>query len=688
VLMVEDRVRGRVGGFDAAERGALAITVGLILAMAFGLGSSVQLPLALAFVTWVPGTAAVAWMPTLSSAERRGVTITISLSVSVLGSTVLAWSHWWHPGALFLLLAVASVALLVAAPPRERGERAAGSRWRPPGPVAGTLAFSVVAGVIALVQLGREDRVVGEWGLLGHLPLAWYVAAVALVAGAVLSFRCASRIGMASSAVLLVFLLHAPTAVAYAVPRFPWTYKHLGVTDFLLDHGRLQSGIDVYHNWPGFFSVAGFVFDLGGVSEPFTLLRWWPALVGVAAVVVLRFFFGGLTDDFRVLWGAVTLFVIGNWFGQDYFAPQSLAFVLAFGTLGIFLRTSASTERNAFDIDKRERVAYAVAGLVGFGAIVVTHQLSPYLLLPGITVACLLGAIRPRWIFVACAAIALLYLVPRFGWVDSHGGLGETSIAYNIRTPSSMVPGLPTSVRVSNWAMRLLTGLLVAGSLPFLARLRRDRWWTVFMLGNLVGPVCVLAVQAYGNEGLMRSALFMTPWLAFATASSIVTGGFSRPNAWRRSAVWAGALAVGVGLFVTATWGLDARYRVDPAEVRLERAFERSAPTGSMLVQMGPSHLPTRMTSRYPQLTFYSFYPFKTTRDVDAVLSDMQRGAERLAKDRAVYVAWSDSADRLAPLVGAGAESDYVALREAIRRSSRWTVIAEDSGTLLLRFAG
>jgi len=403
---------------------------------------------------------------------------------------------------------------------------------------------------------------------------------------------------------------------------------------------------------------------------------------------VLRFFFGGLTDDARILWGAVSLFVVGNWFGQDYFAPQSLAFVLAFGTLAIFLRTSASTERNVFGVRHQERLAYAAGGLVGFAAIVVTHQLSPYLLLPGITVACLLGAIRPRWIFMACATIALLYLVPRLGWVDSHGGLGQTSIADNVRTPGTALHSAATSVRVSSWASRLLTGLLVIGSLPYLLRLRRDRWWTVFMLGNLVGPVFVLAVQAYGNEGAMRSALFVTPWLAFATTAGIVTGHGSRGSEQRRPLVWAGVLTVGLTLFVTATWGLDARYRVDPAAARLEREFERSAPSGSLLVQMGPPQLPSRMTSRYPDFEFHSEAPFRSTRDVVAVLTGMERSAERIARARPVYVAMSASAERLAPLVGFGATEDYAGLREAVRRSHRWSVVFDEGDVVLVRFAG
>jgi hypothetical protein len=676
----------RLGRPDRSAGIAIGITLGLACSMVFRLGPSVQLPLALAFAAWVPGSAFAAWMPSLSHAERRGVSVTLSLAATVLGSTGLVWLGWWHPGVLFVVLGTLSCAALLLSPSRSIAPTTPSERL--PAPVAALFGVSAVAGLVTLWQLSDHDHIAGRWGLVADLPVAWFIAVAALVVGAAVAFRAGSRVGMAGGAALLVVLLHAPAVFAYAVPRFPWTYKHLAVTDFLLDHGRLQSGVDIYHNWPGFFSGAGFVLDLGGVREPLTLLRWWPLLIGLAAVAVLRFFFGALTDEPRVLWGAVTLFVVANWFGQDYFAPQSVAFLLGFGTLALLLRTSASAERAAFVVGKRERQVAAFAGIASFTAVVVTHQLSPYLLLPGITVACLLGAIRPRWLFVVCAAITLLYLLPRLGWVDSHGGIGQSSLGDNVRTPSSALAGEAGSVRVSAWASRLLTGGLALGSIPYLLRLRRDRWWTIFLVGNVVGPVCALAFQAYGNEGLLRSALFVTPWLAFAMAAGLATGPWSRPEGRHRAWVWAGALVAGVALFVTATWALDARYRVDPAEVRLVRVFERSAPRGSLLAEIGPAHLPMRLTSRYTQFTFHSEAPLRTTRDVDLVLARMEAVAARVSRRQLVYVASSASADRLAPLVGYGASADYAELRGRLRTSGRWTVIFDEGETLLVRFAG
>lgn len=660
---------------------ALLTPVALAAAILAGADGTVRTPLAVLFSFWVPGTAVVAWLPWLTPAERRGIAVTLSLAASTVVPTVALWLHWWHPGGLLALTGAASVLSLLVAPRRRPAATQAAAPL--PRQLVGALGVAAGAGAVALLQLRVEDHVVGDWGLLPQLPLAWFLAVAALVVAGGLAIRTARRGPLAAVALLLVALLHGTTAVAYAVPRFPWTFKHVGVTEFILDHGRLSSGIDIYHNWPGFFSMVAQLFELGGVDDPGTLLRWWPALIGVASVAVLRFLFGAFTDDPRVQWGAVTLFVAANWFGQDYFAPQSVAFLMAFGTFGLLFRTSASAERLAYAVGRSERAVLASAAIVTFAAVTVTHQLTPYLVLPGIVVAALIGGVKPRWIAVACALIAIAYLVPRFEWVQSHGGIGSSSVRDNVRSPAAELAGAAWSITVGNWASRIVTVGLAVLSIPHLLRFRGDRWWLVFLLSNLIGPACVLLVQAYGNEGVLRTALFVTPWTAFATAWWMVD---RRPRARR----WSAALGCTIALCVLATWAIDTRYRIGPEEVRIVRTFEQSAPPGALIAHLGPSHLPVRATSRYPMVEYTVMTPFsgEDPPSPSEVVRRLEAASESVARRRAVYVASTASADRFARLFGYGDPARHAQLRELLLRSPRWEAVLVEDGAVLLRYSG
>jgi len=669
---------------------AVLVTVALVALVGLDVHSPARTVLAVAFVFWVPGSAIAAWLPRLTPAEHRGVAVTMSLTVSVLAPTLAVWVRWWHPTAVFGGIAAASVVSLVLAPrDHVRNRRPRVSTSSAVVIVVG-LTVAVAATATAFAQLAHHDHVVGEWGLLPQLPVVWFVAVAALAIAGIAAFRAGALAGMAECVVVLVALLHGTTAVAYAVPRFSWTYKHLGVTDYLLAHGHFSKSIDIYHNWPGFFSLAAYLCKVAGVTDPMTLLRWCPAVIGIASVLVLRFFFGALTDDGRILWGSVTIFVVANWIGQDYFSPQSVAFVMGFGVLGLLLRTVAIPERLEFTVGRRERAVTAALALLAFFAVTCTHQLTPYLLLPGIVIASVVGGIRPRWIAGACIAIALAYALPRFGWVRTHGGLGKTSVGDNLKSPAATLTGTAWSVTVSNWASRLLTGSLALASLPYLVRFRRDRWWMLLLVSNLAGPACVLLVQAYGNEGILRTALFATPWMAFSAMSVVVDDRVGVAVVrLGRSLLWGGAALAGVALFALATWGLDARYRVGPDEVRLVRTFEQNAPRGAVLAQLGGQHLPIRMTSRYPELQYAVLTPFQRKGvSVDAALRELEASAGPVARRRAVYVASTAAADELSALFGYGASGAYARLRDDIRHSSHWTLIIDEPGTLLARYRG
>ena len=70
------------------------------------------------------------------------------------------------------------------------------------------------------------------------------------------------------------------------------------------------------------------------------------------------------------------------------------------------------------------RAVAVIAALVVFTAIVVSHQLTPYAGLCAIGALTLLDMVRPRWLFLATIAIAVLFLIPRYSLIaNQYGGI-------------------------------------------------------------------------------------------------------------------------------------------------------------------------------------------------------------------------------------------------------------------------
>ena len=63
---------------------------------------------------------------------------------------------------------------------------------------------------------------------------------------------------------ILIFMLYGMTSFIEEVPRFAVSWRHAGVADYLVQHGRVDPKIDAYFNWPGFFALAALFTKLTG----------------------------------------------------------------------------------------------------------------------------------------------------------------------------------------------------------------------------------------------------------------------------------------------------------------------------------------------------------------------------------------------------------------------------------------
>ena len=209
------------------------------------------------------------------------------------------------------------------------------SRVRSPEwlPVAVLCAAVAVGLALFLASLGSVTASLGRMnglGLISVMP-ASTLAGVALLA---LAFVLALGLARPRPVLLGVLLaaivvcLDGVTAIAEPEPRFPTAYWIAGFVDYVSRTGHTAPGLSAYFSWPGFFEVVAWVEHVAGSRDLMPVLRIWPLAVDLLALVPFGMILMRLRASWRAKWFAAFVFAVGNWVGQDYFSPQSVAYLL------------------------------------------------------------------------------------------------------------------------------------------------------------------------------------------------------------------------------------------------------------------------------------------------------------------------------------------------------------------------
>ncbi|MCL5256796.1 MAG: hypothetical protein M1319_03250 [Chloroflexi bacterium] len=224
----------------------------------------------------------------------------------------------------------------VLAPGKNTAEAADGIRetatrsatWRVLDYVSPLVAVALVIMLWAISLPGINIRAMNDYGLVSVLPPAILIAMALLT----LSFsllvtrpRVPAFI-LVAHVIALIFIVHGTTAMLYELPRYSWTYKHIGVVDYIMRNGSVNPAIDIYHNWPGFFALGAFFTTITGLPSPLSYAGWAPVFFNILYFVPLLFLFRTFSTDRRVVWLGVWFFYLASWVGQDYFAPQALSY--------------------------------------------------------------------------------------------------------------------------------------------------------------------------------------------------------------------------------------------------------------------------------------------------------------------------------------------------------------------------
>lgn len=567
---------------------------------------------------------------------------------------------------------------------------------------------------VALWAIGvrrTNATALGPYGLPTVLPIVFYAGLALLVvsAGTELARRRPSPWRMAMHAVALVVMLYATAPLVYSEGRYSWLYKTIGVVQYVNAHGQLNRYIDIYQNWPGFFALAAWFGKVAGISSPLAYAKWAQLVFELAALPLLYLIYEALSLTVRQRWLALLLYSASNWVGQDYFSPQALGTLLSLGIMAIALRwlyvgnssgnhrrgqesvRVDSTARGGRTMPALRTAAFCATLVLVYFVLTFTHELSPYILAVQLGALGAVGLLRPRWLGIALAAIAVGYLLPRFTYVNhTYGLMNSFGNFFGNVTPPKFPEAVAASEKLVGRCGEVLSvglwGLAMVG-----AWLRRRSGRPVLALVLLMfSPLVLLAAEAYGQEGILRVYLFSLPWTAALAASALV----SKPQGNHRAEPAVGiaavrasvALGLVLTLFFPVFFGSD-RFEVMPKpEVAAVTSFLQNARSGPVFC--ADTNAPLSDTARYnlfPPKAIFGVYGIMGEAPVRAdIASVIAANAQSYTNgSKPAYVMVTSSMIAYNQAYGVTASSSFPILLNSLAHSHAWKLIVNRAGTVI-----
>jgi hypothetical protein len=418
-----------------------------------------------------------------------------------------------------------------------------------------------------------------DLGLISVMPASFLVALLIVTASFSFSLtgRPLNQRLLWMHVTTLILILYGTLALTEDVPRQVAVWRHLGIADYIMHHGSVDTHIDAYFNWPGFFTLLSFLTQVAGVSSFVNFANWAPVLFNLFCFFPIFVLFRSGFRDPRAPWIAVWVFYCGNWTAQDHLSPQGFSYFLYLTMIAILVgvlvphtrrrprrvRAGKSTVARRFlvalgrpvrrarslvpllktpewippyaETTGRQRSALVALLVTLFAAITISHQLTPYGFVVVAAAIVMVNGTRLRTLPLSAGVIALTWFtyaaVPfltRFLHKDvNHLGEVSTNVASSL---GQRIKGSPEHLLIVNLrvTMTLLIGALaIAGALHF----QRKGGRAPALAAMAAAPVILVALQPYGGEVLLRSYYFALPALAFFIAALVMSAAQSR-HAW------------------------------------------------------------------------------------------------------------------------------------------------------------
>ncbi len=570
----------------------------------------------------------------------------------------------------------------------------------------GFCAASLAAWLVGCLTTSTGDP--STLGLLGELSIAWYIGVALAAIAVVLALGSSSALNahpLAVATVVVVLVLHGTAPLVYESARYTWTFKHIGLADYFAQyHDNDRAAVDIYHAFPAFFASLGVVAGTSTARGLEVVARWWPLFVELGSVLVIRRLFRSICWDERVSWVAALLFVATNWIGQDYLSPQSASVVLALTIHAIAFRQldrgRAGSSPAAGEPSDRHQIIPIVAILACWTAIVVAHPLTPFMVLPGLFVAFPLFRFRPRWLPLLMAAIALGYAFVQRGIIGDQGvGRDVGNVVTNVQgrgttsgVVASRVPEFAYYFAASLALSAILFGLAALGTRTLFRSVGRRRFVGICCLAT--SPTLFLAVDSYGQEGVLRAFLFASPWLCLSAAMLLVKiRGRIRlrrrlKGTWLPRIVIPTLVGVSAALACVALFVRDEQFAVSASDVEVVRRFEELEPNGGLLI--GTGVLPERVTAQYFRQRYVVLGTPERFADgtIDAGSTLALIRDEIEAHDGPVYMAFGPSLTNRTVFDGRASAIDLEELHRAVDRDTDWKLVFREGASTLYHWVG
>ncbi len=427
--------------------------------------------------------------------------------------------------------------------------------------VLAALAFLTASALIGWIVVMRsiDERTITDIGLSSVIPATAYLFIGLLATGFVASLRMrpVPQLLLAAQLMALVAMLYGAPAMIEDLPRFVTAWLHVGFTDAIARTGELFPFRDARFDWPGFFVLSAFFSNLTGADSLVPILAWVPVVQVSLYLVPLYLIARSATADVRLVWLTLWVYVLTNWVGQDYFSPQGFNLLLAltiFAVLLTWFRKPAvlgsrmgrlvnrvpGLRRNPIVLDPsadldggpqphltdRQQMGLMAIVLLLFAMSVVSHQLTPFAIIGGVSLLVVVGRLR-TWslpiLMVVLGSTWLVFMATTF--LDGRLGTLLEEVAR------------PDQFATTNVAERLVGSaghvLVVQGRLLFtlvvwllaliggVRRLRAGRLDLSLALLALA-PFGLILAQGYGGEMVLRIFLFSVPFMSFFAAAAFM----------------------------------------------------------------------------------------------------------------------------------------------------------------------
>ncbi|GAA2005838.1 hypothetical protein JL107_04535 [Nakamurella flavida] len=622
----------------------------------------------------------------LSTSSFVLIAVAGSMAAATTVGFVMATVPVWQPVAAFWIAVAVTLVLLALSVVAEGRQWLAEVRELDLAATARTLrpgAVAAVGLVLTLVDALTHRTDPQPAGLLGSVGPLWFVGALLILAAAALAWATGGNLAVPVLALGVLAVLSQ--AALYGTPTVVSAARHVGVVDYIRVNGQLDPSTDIFQSWPGLFTAAAWVVDAAGISDPMILATWLPVLFAAATVLAVRVLAGRFLATPALAWAAGLLFMMANAVNTIYFAPQSIGLVYSLLILALVIARP--------DESARARLLRFV--LVGWLTVVgvVTHQISPYLLVAALVVLVAFRLVRPWWLPIAL-------LVPAVGWALINVNiLGNfLSIEALGRLFDNLAPpvndGLVNPPALINTIVYAVPALLlvVIGALAVLAVVRHRDRLRFGLLATAASPGTLFLATSYGQEGIFRVVMFALPWLSILAVMAL-------PSGWlRRRVVQTGLVLSLVGITavnVFALTGMDWARIIRADSTEAVRVFENTAPDDAVMLVTGTGRAtPGRVTARYQDVRGISRdtllnYPGLTA-GYDAAADESQLTTDFLGQFPGVahYALVSDAIGAWGDRYGMQSYEDYQELRDVMAQSPDWRAIFRGPTTTLYEYTG